>query len=474
MVSSNKKNTLEELRKKVGYNKRLAWDVFSKKDLKNLEELNASYKKFLDEAKTERLATKEILKIADENGFKAYNKDSAQDRYYISLNQKTTALIIKGRKKGLEGIRIIGSHVDAPRLDLKQNPLYEEVDIALLKTHYYGGIKKYHWLARPLAIYGTVILGNGKTIEISIGDNPDDPVFVIADLLPHLAGRQREKKLSDAFEGEKLNIIGGGCPVPGSDKDCKERFKLNFLNILNKRYNIVEEDFISSEIEIVPAGKARDVGLDCSFIGAYGQDDRICAFTSLKAILDINEPEHTCVALFFDKEEIGSEGATGAKSRFVETVLCSILKNDGIETDTSNILAAFRASRALSADVNGGLDPDYQDVHDKRNAAKLGYGICITKFTGSRGKSGANDANAEYVGWLRNVFNKNSVVWQTGELGKVDEGGGGTIAKFLASYGMDVVDCGPAILSMHAPFELSSKADVFAAYKAYLAFFKAP
>jgi len=474
MTSGNKKDPLEKMRKKLAYDKQLAWDVFSKKELKDVEELNASYKKFLDDAKTERLATKRILEIAGENGFKAYKPDSAQDRYYISLNQKTTALVIKGRKKGLEGIRIVGSHVDAPRIDLKQNPLYEDVDIALLKTHYYGGIKKYHWLARPLAIYGTVILGNGKTIEISIGDNEDDPVFVIADLLPHLARRQGEKKLSDAFEAEKLNIIGGGRPVSGSDKDCKERIKLNFLNLLNRRYNIVEEDFISAEIEIVPAGKARDVGLDCSFIGAYGQDDRICAFTSLKAILDIQKPEHTCVAIFFDKEEIGSEGATGAKSRFVEIVLCSILKNDGIETNTSNILEAFSASRALSADVNGGLDPDYQDVHDKRNAARLGYGVCITKFTGSRGKSGANDANAEYVGWLRNLFNKNSVVWQTGELGKVDEGAGGTIAKFLAAHGMDVIDCGPPLLSMHAPFELSSKADVFASYKAYLAFFMHP
>jgi len=474
MTLSDKKEPLEKLRKKLVYNKRLAWDVFSKKDLKNVEELNASYKKFLDEAKTERLATKRILKIAGENGFKAYNPDSVQDRYYISLNQKITALVIKGRKKGVEGIRIIGSHVDAPRIDLKQNPLYEDVDIALLKTHYYGGIKKYHWLARPLAIYGTVILGNGKAIEISIGDNPDDPVFVIADLLPHLSGKQREKKLADAFEAEKLNIVSGGCPVSGSDKDCKDRIKLNFLQILNKYYNIVEEDFISAELEIVPAGKARDVGLDRSFIGAYGQDDRICVFTSLKAVLDINKPEYTCAALFFDKEEIGSEGATGAKSRFVETVLASILKNDGIETNTFNVLAAFRASRALSADVNGGLDPDYQDVHDKRNAARLGYGVCITKFTGSRGKSGANDANAEYVGWLRNLFNKNSVVWQTGELGKVDEGGGGTIAKFLAAHGMDVIDCGPPLLSMHAPFELSSRADVFAAYKAYLAFFMEP
>ncbi|MBW2569091.1 MAG: aminopeptidase [Deltaproteobacteria bacterium] len=474
MTSNNKKDPLEKLRKKLAYNKQLAWDVFSKKELKNVEELNASYKKFLDNAKTERLATKRILEIAGENGFKAYDPDSVQDRYYISLNHKTTALVIKGRKKGLEGIRIVGSHVDAPRIDLKQNPLYEDVDIALLKTHYYGGIKKYHWLARPLAIYGTVILGNGKTIEISIGDNPDDPIFVIADLLPHLAGKQREKKLSDAFEGEKLNIIGGGRPVFGSDKDCKERIKLNFLKILNKRYNIVEEDFISAEIEIVPAGKARDVGLDCSFIGAYGQDDRICVFTSLKAILDIKKPEYTSAAIFFDKEEIGSEGATGAKSRFVETVLCSILKSDEIETNTFNILEAFRASRALSADVNGGLDPDYQDVHDKRNAARLGYGVCITKFTGCRGKSGANDANAEYVGWVRNLFNKSSVVWQTGELGKVDEGGGGTIAKFLAAHGMDVVDCGPPLLSMHAPFELSSKADVFAAYRAYLAFFMEP
>jgi len=471
MTTQEQKDSLEELRQRLTYKRRLVWDTLSEDDHKALEELCESYKEFLSAAKTERLATKRIIQIAEACGFEEYRPSASQRRYYLSLNQKSTALVVKGAKPVLQGLRLVGSHVDAPRFDLKQNPLYEEEEIGFFKTHYYGGVKKYQWFARPLALYGTIVLGDGKIVELAIGDNADDPVFTIADLLPHLARKQRDTKVAEAFKAEKMNVVVGSLPVPGSDKDSKERIKLNLLKLLNEKYGVIEEDFISAELEVVPAGPARDVGLDRSLIGAYGQDDRICAFTSLRAVLDANDPTYSCVAVFFDKEEIGSEGATGAKSRFVETVVAHLLEDEGIEPNTANMLSAFTATKALSADVNGALDPDYPEVHEKRNAARLGYGICMTKFTGSGGKYESNDANAEFVGWLRSLFNRASVIWQTGELGKVDEGGGGTIAKYMAAHGMEVIDCGPAILSMHAPFELSSKADVLMTYKAYKAFF---
>jgi len=474
MATEATKDALKELRQRLSYAPRLVWDAISEDEKKAAEELCQTYKRFLGEAKTERLATRRILQIAEAAGFERYRPGGHQKKYYLSLNQKCTALVIRGTRTPLEGLRIIGSHVDAPRFDLKQNPLYEEAEVGFFKTHYYGGIKKYQWFARPLALYGTLVRGNGEAIDLAIGDSEDDPVFTIADLLPHLARKQRETKVVDAFEAEKMNIVAGSLPVPGSDKDSKERVKLNLLRLLNEKYGIVEEDFISAELEIVPAGQAKDVGLDRSLVGAYGQDDRICAFSSLKALLDAKDPPYPCIAIFFDKEEIGSDGATGAKSRFIEVVVADLLRDEGIEPNTANILRALTSTKALSADVNGALDPDYQEVHEKRNAARLGYGVCLTKFTGSGGKYGANDANAEFVGWLRNLFNKRSVVWQTGELGKVDEGGGGTIAKHLAAHGMDVIDCGPAILSMHAPFELASKVDVFMTYRAYNAFFTEP
>jgi aspartyl aminopeptidase len=376
---------------------------------------------------------------------------------------------ILGEKPIEKGIKIIASHIDSPRLDLKQNPLYEDVDLALLKTHYYGGIKKYQWVSRPLSLHGKIIKKDGSELDLSLGEKETEPIFTIVDLLPHLAHKaQYEKKLEDAVIGEKLNILAGSIPFP--DKDTKDRIKLQVLKYLNDNFGLIEEDFVSAELELVPSEKARDIGWDRSLIGSYGQDDRSCAYTSMRAAGDLKNPKETVLVLFLDKEEIGSEGNTGAKSRFLEAVVADLLSFEGVTADDGAVRRTLMNSRAISADVNGALDPDYQDVHEKRNAAKLGYGICITKFTGSRGKSGSSDASAEYVGWLRDVFNRNSIVWQTGELGKVDEGGGGTIAKYLASYGMDIVDCGVALLGMHSPFEVSSKADIYMTYKGYRVF----
>lgn len=466
------KKEIESFRKKNTREPGLVWDELKKAEVKKAFSFSEKYKTFLSSVKTEREAVSFIIQTAEAHGFENIDTcKSLNNRYYKVYKNKSIALAITGTQGASEGLNIIGSHIDSPRLDLKQNPLYEELSLSLFKTHYYGGIKKYQWLARPLAIHGTVIDNKGKCIDIVIGENPSDPVFTISDLLPHLAKTQAGKKLSDAVEGEKLNIIIGSIPI--GDPSIKERFKLSILKILNDSYNITEEDFISAEIELVPAGPARDIGFDKSLIGGYGQDDRICAYTSLMAILDTNKPKRTSIALFYDKEEIGSEGNTGAKSRFFEDFISDLMDKENYGTSERELRKTLMRSSMLSADVNAAIEPDYQDVHEKRNAARLGYGICITKFTGSGGKSGANDASAEFIGKLRSIFNANSIVWQTGELGKIDQGGGGTIAKFLAEYGLDIVDCGPALLSMHSPFEISSKSDIYMTYKGYKSFFKA-
>ena len=378
-----------------------------------------------------------------------------------------------GNRPVSEGMRIVASHVDSPRLDMKANPLYEETDMAFFKTHYYGGIRKYQWLARPLALHGVAVNKDGESIDILVGEDPGDPVFTVLDLLPHLARKvQAGKSLATAFEGEKLNILLSTLPL-GPEK-VSDRFKLMAMNLFHEKYGLIEEDFLTAEIEAVPAGKARDVGLDRSLVGAYGQDDRVCSYCAIQALFKMRKkPEYTCVAFLVDKEEIGSEGNTGAKSKFLESFVADLLEISGEGASTPNLNSAFMNSKALSGDVAPALDPDYQSVHEKNNAAKLGYGMCMTKYTGSGGKSGASDANAEHLGYVRKVFEDNKIIWQIGQLGKVDEGGGGTIAKFLATHGMDVVDCGPAILSMHSPFEIASKADVYMAFKAYGAFYQA-
>jgi aspartyl aminopeptidase len=464
------KKQIDNLRKRTARDPSLVWDVLSEDEKETAFKLSETYKSFLDASKTEREAVSAILEKAEKKGFKDIEGDSGGGKFYKVWHNKVIALAVTGKKPLVNGAHVIAAHIDSPRLDLKQNPLYEETDLAFLKTHYYGGIRKYHWLARPLAIHGKVIKNDGKELCLSIGESETDPVFVIADLLPHLAGKlQNNKKLSQAFEGEKLNVLLGSIPL--GDKKVKERFKLAILQHLHEHYGMIEEDFISAEIEIVPAGKARDIGLDRSLVAAYGQDDRICAFTAFEAILNIKKPDITSVAIFFDKEEIGSEGNTGAKSRFIEEFFSDLLLKTGADASERSLRKALMNTAAISADVNGALDPDYQEVHEKRNAARMGYGVCITKFTGSGGKSGSSDASAEYMGKIRRIFNADKVIWQTGELGKVDQGGGGTIAKFLAVYGMDIVDCGPAILAMHSPFEIASKADIYMTFKAYKAFF---
>jgi aspartyl aminopeptidase len=405
-------------------------------------------------------------------GFRPLAKLKKPAPLFSSLMGKTTALAVPGRKPPSEGLRLIVSHIDCPRLDLKQNPLYEEVELALLKTHYYGGIKKYQWMSQPLALHGRVVKSDGRLVDIVIGEADDDPVMTIADLLPHLAQRvQAEKKVNEAFPAEKLNLLVGSLPLGG--EEVKERFKLAVLDLLQKKWGLVEADFMSAEFEAVPAGRARDVGLDRSLIGAYGQDDRACAYTSLSALLETKNPAYTSVALFTDKEETGSDGATSASSHFFETFVADLLALAGQHPSLMAVRKALLATRALSADGNAALDPNYQEVHEPRNAGRLGYGPCLTKYTGSRGKYGASDASAEYIGWVRQVFERRGIVWQAAELGKVDEGGGGTVALHFAKHGLEIVDMGPAMLDMHSPFEVTSKADIYMTRQAFQAFYEA-
>jgi aspartyl aminopeptidase len=461
------------LGKRLGYQRKTVWDDLSSAEGKKVWPLAEDYKGFLNASKTERETIAEITRRLESAGFADCNHDRPSDKVFQVFKEKVMALAVLGKDPLTKGLQVIASHVDAPRLDLKQQPLYEELDLAFLKTHYYGGIKKYQWLARPLALHGTIFTSDQRKINLAIGEKAEDPVFTVADLLPHLARKvQMEKKLSEAVEGEKLNILVGSIPL--GSKEVKDRFKLTILDHLHQTYGLVEEDLISAELELVPAGSARDVGLDRGIVGAYGQDDRVCVFSSLKAALEIDKPNKTVVALFFDKEEIGSEGNTSARSQILKTFLARLFSLKGEPCSSQILLETLAASRAISADVAGAVDPDYQEVHEKRNAPRLGSGLCLTKFTGSGGKYGSSDANAEYVHWIRGLFNKKKIVWQTGELGKVDEGGGGTIAKFLAAQGLEIIDCGTPVLSMHSPFELVSKADLYMTYKGYKAFLSAP
>lgn len=469
------KTQLKKIQDTILNKNALVLDCLNKKQTESAIKFSNGYKKFLDRSKTERKAAQEIVRAAKAKGFvdidTILNKETPySEKVYKIFQGRCVGLAHIGKLPCLSGTNIIASHIDSPRLDLKQNPFYEDLDIGLMKTHYYGGIRKYHWLAMPLALHGTIITSANKTIEITIGENPDDPVFTVTDLLPHLARKsQANKKISEVFQGEKLNLLSGSIPLGGKKE--KDRIKLGILNLLFEEYGLTEEDFISAEIEAVPAEKARDVGFDRSMVGAYGQDDRICAYTSLQSILDLTSPNKTAIGLFFDKEEIGSEGSSGAKSNFLEDFISDLLFISGQDFGNRSLRKTFINSSCISADVNAAMDPDYKEVHETLNAAKLGFGVCMTKFTGVAGKSGSSDASAEFVGSIRQVFNKNKIVWQTGELGKIDEGGGGTVAKFLAKFGMNVLDCGPAILSMHSPFEIASKADIYMTYLAYKAFY---
>ncbi len=448
---------------------RLAWDPMQESYRKECFLFAEDYKQFLDGAKTEREAVVEVLNYALKKGFREVSDPGKKRRFYWVNKHKNIALAILGKRVLSEGMRIIISHIDSPRLDLKQNPLYEELEIALLRTHYYGGIKKYQWVAIPLALHGTMIKKDGTQLKLRLGEDPCDPVFTVCDLMPHLSRRvQEEKKMREAIQGEKLTILAGS--IPFSDEDAKERIKLNILDLLFSRYGLVEEDFLSAELELVPAHQARDVGFDKSLVGAYGQDDRLCAFASLRAIDSVRTPEYSTLALFLDKEEIGSEGNTSAKSKFLEWIVGDLLSLSGGELSDIALRHVLFRSKALSADVDGAMDPNYQDVHEKQNAAKVGYGVCLSKFTGSGGKYASSDASAEYIAEIRKLLNDHRITWQMAELGKVDEGGGGTVAKYLASYGMDIIDCGAPLLGMHSPFEVASKVDIYETFRAYKVF----
>ncbi|EGD50426.1 peptidase M18 aminopeptidase I [Thermoanaerobacter ethanolicus JW 200] len=458
---------LKEIEKRLGYKNVDAWTKISDEEKEKVYQFGEDYKDFMTKCKTERETAEKIIEIAEKNGFinieKVTNLKPGSKVYYNNKG-KSVVLAVIGKESMQKGIKAVASHIDSPRIDLKPNPMYEDGGLALFKTHYYGGVKKYQWVTIPLALHGVIVKANGEKINIVVGEDENDPVLYITDLLPHLGKDQMEKKAAEVVTGEALNAVIGSIPLSE-----EVSVKPNILKYLNEKYGIVEEDFLSAELELVPAYKPRDIGFDRSMIGAYGQDDRVCAYTSLRAILELEVPERTAVAIFTDKEEIGSMGNTGLQSRFFENAIAEILEKYEGSTDIK-LRRVLANSELLSADVNAAFDPTYPEVSEKQNTAYLGKGVCITKYTGSRGKAGSNDANAEFVGKVRKLFNENGVVWQTGELGKVDMGGGGTVAQYVANYGMEVLDCGVALLSMHAPYELSSKVDVYMAYKAYKVF----
>ena len=458
-----------------------AWTLYTEDDLNELEQINASYKKCLDEGKTERECVKLAVRMAEEHGYKNFEniksdnqKVNAGDKIYATYMDKSIVLFQMGTESLEKGMNILGAHIDSPRIDVKQNPLYENEELAYLDTHYYGGIKKYQWVTVPLALHGVIAKKDGTVVNVSIGDQEEDPVFVITDLLIHLASKQMEKKANQVIEGEKLDLLIGSRPLAKADaldEEEKLTVKANVLKLLKDYYDVEEEDFISAELEIVPAGKARDCGLDKSMIMAYGQDDRVCAFTSLFAMFDVPATEKTSCCILVDKEEIGSVGATGMHSRFFENIIAELVALTEGESELK-VRRALQNSRMLSSDVSAAYDPMFAEVFEKRSSAFFGKGLVFNKFGGSRGKSGSNDANAEYLARLRNAMDTHKVAYQFSEMGKVDAGGGGTIAYIMANYGMEVIDSGVAVLSMHAPWEVTSKADIYEAYKGYKAYLK--
>ena len=462
----------EELKEKLFNKKDNGWETLGSNQKEEVFDLSKKYMDFLNVAKTEREFIKHARKLANENGYKdimEFDTLKPGDKIYFVNREKSMYLAIIGEKSIEEGLHIIGSHVDSPRLDLKPNPLYEDTGLAYFKTHYYGGIKKYQWTTIPLSIHGVIVKANGEKIEVNIGEDEEDPIFTITDLLPHLAQEQMEKKLKNGVDGEDLNLLIGS--IPYSSSKISEKVKLNILNILNQKYGITEADLTSSEIELVPAFKARSLGFDGSMVAAYGQDDKVCAYTSLHAMMELENVKNTAVCILSDKEEIGSMGNTGMESHMFDFFISEILNKLGV--NRPNLLdKVFCFSKMLSSDVDAGFDPIYASVSDKHNAGFLGKGISLNKYTGARGKSGASDANAEYVAWVRNILERNDIKYQIAELGKVEIGGGGTIAYIIANKGADVIDCGVPVLSMHAPYEVTSKYDIYSAYKTYKAFWE--
>lgn len=461
------------------YERKNIWESVEPKTYDDIMAYSSRYMDFLDKAQTERMAAKEIIEIAKDKGFVDFEEAKKNgtlkkgDKVYYNFMEKTVTLVVMGEDLE-EGMNIVAAHTDSPRLDLKPNPLYEGADnsnLALMKTHYYGGVKKYQWVNIPLALVGVSFTKEGKKVDFNIGLDEEDPVFYINDILIHLSQDQLKKTMREGISGEDLNAVVGHSSM-GADKDSKAKIKDNILKILNEKYGLIEEDFLVSELTLIPAMKARDVGFDRALIAAYGHDDKVCSYGALEAILTIENPERTSVALLVDKEEIGSTGATGLESFFFENFVAEILSLSGSDS-LFRARKALEKSKVLSADVNTALDPSFPEVVESLNACRLGCGVSLTKYTGSGGKGGSNDANSEYLAMIRQIFDDAGIIWQTGELGKVDQGGGGTVAYMLAKYGAEVVDCGPGMLSMHAPYELISKADAYMSFKAYQAFFKA-
>jgi aspartyl aminopeptidase len=466
----------KEINKLVLENKN-AWEKADAKLRQKYSEFAGEYAGFLDASRTERLAVDQLKAQAEKQGFQPIEKVTswkAGQKVYAINRDKNIFLAVLGREPLENGVHLVASHLDVPRLDLKQKPLYQDDDlsVALLRTHYYGGVKKYQWVNIPLGLYGKVVLGNGQQVDLAIGDGSDDPCFVITDVLPHLNKKeQADRKSSETIRGEEMVVLCGGIPV--DDNEAKNRVKLAVLEHLNKKYGMTEEDLISSEIEMVPLMKSRFIGFDRSFLGGYGHDDRICSYTSVRAIFDVKDPVKTAVAACVDKEEIGSEGNTGMRSLFMWNFLGDLMALNDKNYSESSLRKCLSRSRVLSADTNAAAEPNFKAIHEMSNAGRAGYGIMMVKYTGHGGKSGASDANAEFVGWVRKIFNDNDIPWQCGAMGKVDEGGGGTVAKFLAKLGMEVLDCGPAVMSLHSPFEVVSVADIYISYQGYLAFFQA-
>ena len=451
------------------------WKEYTKKEIKELEKLNKQYREFLDAGKTERECVTEAVKMAKKAGYRDLQEVIAADeelrpgdKIYAVNMKKSIALFQIGRQPMEKGMAILGAHIDSPRMDIKQNPLYEDTELAYLDTHYYGGIKKYQWVTLPLAIHGVIVKKDGEVVSVCIGEEEKDPVFCVTDLLIHLAGERMEREANKVIEGEALDILCASQPLKGEEKDAVAK---NVLAILKEKYDVEEEDFLSAELEVVPAGRARESGIDLSMIMAYGQDDRVCAFTSLLAMLEVEDTEYTTCCLLVDKEEIGSVGATGMRSHVFENTVAEVMDRMG-QYDELALRRCLANSKMLSSDVSAAFDPTYASAYEKKNAAYFGRGMVFNKFTGSRGKSGSNDANAEFMAQIRGILKDAKVAYQTAELGKVDIGGGGTIAYIMALYGMNVIDCGVAVLNMHAPWELTSKADVYETKKGYVQFLK--
>lgn len=465
---SKEKSRAEELKEKLFYNPKHASEVISQEETDKADAFCEEYKSFLNKAKTEREAVVYVLEKAKKNGFVEFDrakKYNAGDKVYYNNRGKSIILAVIG-KKGLEnGVRLSAAHIDSPRLDMKQNPLYEDTEIAYFKTHYYGGVKKYQWTAIPLSLHGVVVKRDGTKAYVNVGEDDNDPKFVVTDLLPHLAAEQMKRTLADGIRGEELNILIGSRPF--KDDEASEKVKLNVMSILFEKYGIIESDFLSAELEAVPAFKSCDIGFDRSMIGSYGHDDRVCAYPAAEAIFNIENPEYTAITVLTDKEEIGSDGNTGLNSSYLKYFVADLANMQGVNYHT-----VLSNTHCLSADVNAAFDPTFPDVSERRNASYINKGVVITKYTGSRGKAGTSDASAEYMGKIRSMLDGADVVWQSGELGKVDAGGGGTVAMYLAALDIDVVDLGVPVLSMHAPFEVVSKLDIYMAYRAFKTFFE--